>query len=60
VLEAVFGRKDHGYNLQAPLEERLKKIEVWRESLTAPPVAPVPAPAPATPANPAANGAKGN
>ena len=31
-LEAVTGRKDHGYNLQAPLEERLKKIAQWREA----------------------------
>jgi hypothetical protein len=31
-LEAVAGRKDHGYNLQAPLEERLKKIAQWREA----------------------------
>jgi HEAT repeat protein len=56
VLEAVFGRKDHGYSLQAPLEERLKKIEAWRESLVAPPAAT----ASVTPAKPAANGAKGN
>jgi len=55
-LEAVFGRKDHGYSLQSPLEERLKKIEVWRESLAAP----APVPATPTPANPAANGVKGN
>jgi hypothetical protein len=45
-LEAVFGRKDHGYSLQSPLEERLKKIGVWRESLAAP------APTPAAPASP--------
>jgi len=60
VLEAVFGRKDHGYSLQAPLEERLKKIGAWREALVVPPPAPVPATATPTPAKPAANGAKGN
>jgi len=48
VLETVFGRKDHGYSLQAPLEERLKKIEVWRETIAAPsPAAAPPAPPPA-------------
>ncbi|MCX5684844.1 MAG: HEAT repeat domain-containing protein, partial [Planctomycetota bacterium] len=51
VLEAIFGRKDHGYSLQAPLEERLKKIEAWRESLVAPPAA---APVQAPPAPPPA------
>jgi len=29
-LEAVTGRKDHGYSPQAPLDERLKKIAAWR------------------------------
>jgi hypothetical protein len=31
-LEAVTGRKDHGYNLQAPLEERAKKLAAWRQA----------------------------
>jgi len=32
-LEAVTGRKDHGYVLQAPIEERLGQIEAWRKAL---------------------------
>ena len=32
-LEAVTGRKDHGYDPAAPLEERLKQIAAWRQSL---------------------------
>jgi len=32
VLEAAGGNKDRGYSLQAPAEERLKKIAAWRES----------------------------
>ena len=32
VLEAVTGRRDHGYNLQAPLDERLKRIAAWRRA----------------------------
>ena len=31
-LEAITGRKDHGYNLQAPLEERAKKLAAWRQA----------------------------
>ena len=51
-LETVFGRKDHGYNLQAPLENRMKIIGTWRDSLAAPPpaAAPVQAPPAAPPA----------
>jgi hypothetical protein len=29
-LESLTGRKDHGYNLQAPLESRLKALNTWR------------------------------
>ena len=32
-IEAVTGRNDHGYVLQAPLEERLGRIEAWRKAL---------------------------
>ena len=32
-LEAVTGRKDHGYVLLAPIEERLGQIEAWRKTL---------------------------
>jgi HEAT repeat protein len=31
-LEAVTGRKDHGYSPQASLDDRLKRIAVWRQS----------------------------
>jgi len=31
-LEILTGRKDHGYGLQAPLDERLKKLAAWRET----------------------------
>jgi HEAT repeat protein len=48
-LEAVFGRKDHGYNLQAPLENRMKIIGTWRDSLAAPPPAATPVQAPPAP-----------
>jgi len=30
-LEAVTGRTGHGYDLQAPLEERLERLKTWRE-----------------------------
>jgi hypothetical protein len=32
-LEAATGRKDHGYDLAAPLEERLKQIAAWRAAM---------------------------
>ena len=32
-LEAVTGRTNHGYDLQAPLEERLERIKTWRQPL---------------------------
>ncbi|MFO8015373.1 MAG: HEAT repeat domain-containing protein [Phycisphaerae bacterium] len=32
-LEAVTGRSDHGYDLDAPLEERLARIEAWHKAL---------------------------
>ena len=32
-LEAVSGRKDHGYDPAAPLDDRLKQIAAWRQSL---------------------------
>lgn len=31
-LEAVTGRKDHGYSPQAPLDDRLKRIAAWRQT----------------------------
>ena len=30
--ETVTGRKDHGYTVQLPLDERLKKIAAWRQA----------------------------
>jgi hypothetical protein len=31
-MEAVTGRKDHGYSPQAPLDDRLKRIAAWRQT----------------------------
>lgn len=32
-LEAVTGRTDHGYDPDAPLKDRLERIEAWRKAL---------------------------
>ncbi len=31
-LEAATGRRDHGYDLKAPLDDRLRKIAEWRKA----------------------------
>jgi hypothetical protein len=32
VLESASGRKDHGYDLKKPLNDRLKAIAAWRKA----------------------------